>query len=72
MKIGRAINKEIMGLWPTLIAESQPSNRPSANQTVHIFCMKFLIKRCSSPYKHNFRLNREEIKPFWRKFVSSS
>ena len=55
--------------WPIKIVQSQPSNL--ANQVARVFHVKFPIKRCSSPCKHNFRLNREDIKRFWSKFISS-
>ena len=44
----------------------------SPNWTTRIFCMIFPIKTMFFHYKYNFQLNREEIKTFWSKFVSSS
>ena len=64
MKIGHAINKEIVGSWPIEITQSQPSIILQANQMVRDFLDKISIKRCSSPCKHNFHLHREENKQF--------
>ena len=72
MKIGWAINKEIVGSWPIKIVQSQPSIVLRANRMVCDFCNKIPIKRCSSPCKHKFGLNCEEIKGFRSKFASSS
>ena len=68
MKIGPAI---IMGSWPTTFARSWPSKISSASQTARLFCDIFFINICSSLRKLNFQLNREEIKRFWSKILSS-
>ena len=79
IKIGRArsaesvgLRRAIMGSWPTISARSWPSIGLHRIWGSAFFAWNSLISSDFLPFKWKSWLNREEIKRFWSKILSSS